>query len=217
MTQRALLPDAGPGLTNDLGLQRVAVPAHEVPLYQVYQSKADVHGGVEGRIADISSSGRSEIEQRFLSINIARQNQWKRGDEGVPNKPLLLLYALECFIRQGDKPIPYSEVDVELRRLLKVFRAIAGTWFSFRSISRASQVTAAFRNAVPPTHLAADAALVPLRLAAAGQFIARAALCALDSHLLHHLRFSFRASHSTAFYWPVVANWHRPQNRLRTE
>jgi len=64
----------------------------------------------------MSSSSRSEIERRFLSINM-----WKRGDERAPNKPLLLLYALGRFSRHGNKPIPYSEVDVDLRKLLIEF------------------------------------------------------------------------------------------------
>ncbi len=48
-------------------------------------------------------------------------NQWSRGGERAPHKPLLLLYALGCFQRQGGRPIPFSAAEADLKRLLREF------------------------------------------------------------------------------------------------
>ncbi|WP_433501136.1 phosphorothioated DNA-binding restriction endonuclease [Sphaerimonospora sp. CA-214678] len=48
-------------------------------------------------------------------------NQWSRGGERAPHKPLLLLYALGCFQRQGGRPIPFSAAEADLKRLLQEF------------------------------------------------------------------------------------------------
>jgi putative restriction endonuclease len=46
---------------------------------------------------------------------------WARGDERAAHKPLLLLYALGQFQRNGDAPILYSQAEEQLGRLLKEF------------------------------------------------------------------------------------------------
>jgi putative restriction endonuclease len=52
---------------------------------------------------------------------VAGIRRWTRDGERAPHKPLLLLYALGCFQRQGGGPIPFSVAEADLRRLLKEF------------------------------------------------------------------------------------------------
>ncbi|MFC0863629.1 phosphorothioated DNA-binding restriction endonuclease [Sphaerimonospora cavernae] len=52
---------------------------------------------------------------------IADIRRWSRGGERAPHKPLLLLYALGCFQRQGSRPIPFSAAEADLKRLLQEF------------------------------------------------------------------------------------------------
>jgi putative restriction endonuclease len=59
---------------------------------------------------------RAEIEARFQSIQV-----WRRGEERAPHKPLLLLYALGHYSRGGEREIPYSRIDEDLRELLIEF------------------------------------------------------------------------------------------------
>ena len=46
---------------------------------------------------------------------------WKRGTQRAPHKPLLLLYALACSLRNKDRFIPYTEIDKKLKQLLLDF------------------------------------------------------------------------------------------------
>lgn len=48
-------------------------------------------------------------------------NQWRRRGERAPHKPLLLLYALGRFQQHGDTPIPFSDAEESLARLLREF------------------------------------------------------------------------------------------------
>lgn len=48
-------------------------------------------------------------------------NQWRRGGERAPHKPLLLLYALGRLQRTGSSKMAYADVEVELKRLLGEF------------------------------------------------------------------------------------------------
>ncbi|TDE49944.1 restriction endonuclease [Nonomuraea mesophila] len=52
---------------------------------------------------------------------VAEIRRWSRGGERAPHKPLLLLYALGHFQRNGDRPIPFSAAEAELKRLLQEF------------------------------------------------------------------------------------------------
>lgn len=52
---------------------------------------------------------------------VARLHQWRRGDQRAPHKPLLLLYALAHFQRNGDQPILYSDAEKHLSDLLREF------------------------------------------------------------------------------------------------
>ncbi|MFC7718821.1 phosphorothioated DNA-binding restriction endonuclease [Nonomuraea recticatena] len=52
---------------------------------------------------------------------IAGIRRWTRGGERAPHKPLLLLYALGAFQRHGNRPIPFSVAEAELKRLLKEY------------------------------------------------------------------------------------------------
>jgi len=45
-----------------------------------------------------------EIENRFREINI-----WKRGDQRAPNKPLLILLALEKLQNGADRLISFEK------------------------------------------------------------------------------------------------------------
>lgn len=51
----------------------------------------------------------------------AKVRRWSRGGERAPHKPLLLLYALGHFQRQGEAPILFSEAEENLARLLAEF------------------------------------------------------------------------------------------------
>lgn len=53
---------------------------------------------------------------RFVKVR-----QWSRGDERAPHKPLLLLYALGQFQRDGGLPIVYSSAEEKLSQLLQEF------------------------------------------------------------------------------------------------
>ena len=57
-----------------------------------------------------------ELKQQIRQITV-----WKRGDQRAPHKPLLLLYALGRCLNGGQRMLPYSEVDRELRPLLLEF------------------------------------------------------------------------------------------------
>jgi putative restriction endonuclease len=58
---------------------------------------------------------------------VASMRQWTRQGERAPHKPLLLLYALGHFQRNGDQPIPFSEAEAQLGRLLREFGPPRGT------------------------------------------------------------------------------------------
>ena len=59
---------------------------------------------------------REEIIQKFETLR-----QWRRAGERAPHKPLLVLYAISRLLRDGVCLIPYSEVDENLRKLLREF------------------------------------------------------------------------------------------------
>ncbi|MBB5775071.1 putative restriction endonuclease [Nonomuraea jabiensis] len=52
---------------------------------------------------------------------VAELRRWTRGGERAPHKPLLLLYALGHFQRNGNRPIPFSAAEAELKKLLKEY------------------------------------------------------------------------------------------------
>ncbi|MFI6738914.1 phosphorothioated DNA-binding restriction endonuclease [Nonomuraea sp. NPDC050451] len=52
---------------------------------------------------------------------VAEIRRWTRGGERAPHKPLLLLYALGHFQRHGNRPIPFSAAEAELKKLLKEY------------------------------------------------------------------------------------------------
>ncbi|GAA3314566.1 phosphorothioated DNA-binding restriction endonuclease [Nonomuraea dietziae] len=52
---------------------------------------------------------------------IAGIRRWTRGGERAPHKPLLLLYVLGRFQQDGNRPIPFSAAEAELRKLLKEY------------------------------------------------------------------------------------------------
>ncbi|SEK31201.1 putative restriction endonuclease [Nonomuraea pusilla] len=52
---------------------------------------------------------------------VAEIRRWTRGGERAPHKPLLLLYALGRFQQHGNRPIPFSAAEAELRKLLKEY------------------------------------------------------------------------------------------------
>jgi putative restriction endonuclease len=54
--------------------------------------------------------------ERFTKLR-----RWARGDERAAHKPLLLLYVLGQFQRNGDAPILYSQAEEQLGRLLREF------------------------------------------------------------------------------------------------
>lgn len=59
---------------------------------------------------------REEIVRLFENLKL-----WTRRGERAPHKPLLVLYAIRRFFRDGTRLIPYSEIDGILGRLLQQF------------------------------------------------------------------------------------------------
>ena len=59
---------------------------------------------------------REEVLERFEKLRV-----WKRAGERAPHKPLLALYAIGKLLRGEDRLIPFSEVDTDLRKLLREF------------------------------------------------------------------------------------------------
>ena len=59
---------------------------------------------------------KEEIIQKFDNVRI-----WRRGDERAPHKPLLILYAIGRLLRDEIRLVPYSEIDVDLGKLLQEF------------------------------------------------------------------------------------------------
>lgn len=57
-----------------------------------------------------------ELKQQIRQITV-----WKRGEQRAPHKPLLLLYALGRCLNDGERLLPYSEVDEQLKPLLLEF------------------------------------------------------------------------------------------------
>lgn len=57
-----------------------------------------------------------EIIRRFETLKL-----WRKGGQRAPHKPLLVLYAIGRFFRDGIRLIPYSEIEVNLGRLLQLF------------------------------------------------------------------------------------------------
>ncbi|GIH66078.1 HNH endonuclease [Microbispora siamensis] len=52
---------------------------------------------------------------------VAGIRRWTRQGERAPHKPLLLLYALGRFQREGGRPIPFSSAEADLKALLREF------------------------------------------------------------------------------------------------
>ena len=67
-------------------------------------------------MADNVAMSPDELKQQIRQITV-----WKRGDQRAPHKPLLLLYALGRCLNDGERLLPYGEVDRELRPLLMEF------------------------------------------------------------------------------------------------
>jgi len=52
---------------------------------------------------------------------VASLNQWRRGGERAPHKPLLLLYMLGRLQTLGSASVAFVDAEVDLRRLLEEF------------------------------------------------------------------------------------------------
>jgi putative restriction endonuclease len=59
---------------------------------------------------------KQALQDLFSKITV-----WKRGGERAPHKPLLALYALGKCARREGRLIAYSDVDQDLRKLLREF------------------------------------------------------------------------------------------------
>ena len=57
-----------------------------------------------------------ELLEKFAKIKV-----WKRGSQRAPHKPLLILYAVGCLLRQEPRLVSYEEVDQEIGKLLREF------------------------------------------------------------------------------------------------
>lgn len=64
---------------------------------------------------------RSEMTAEDWVRRVTSLNQWSRGGERAPHKPLLLLYALGCLQRTGSSLIRFADAERDLRRLLEEF------------------------------------------------------------------------------------------------
>ena len=72
---------------------------------------------------------REAIIQKFETLNL-----WSSGGQRAPHKPLLILYAIGRLLRNGTRLIPYTEIEIDLGRLLQQFaprRSTQGTQFPF--------------------------------------------------------------------------------------
>ena len=77
---------------------------------------------------------REEIVQKFETLK-----QWSKGGKRAPHKPLLVLYAIRRLLRDGTRLIPYSEIEVDLGRLLQQFaprRSKQGAQYPFWRLRR---------------------------------------------------------------------------------
>ena len=59
---------------------------------------------------------REAIIQRFEQLKV-----WRNADERAPHKPLLVLYAIGKLLPDGNRLLPYSEIDDNLGNLLREF------------------------------------------------------------------------------------------------
>ncbi|WP_045214211.1 phosphorothioated DNA-binding restriction endonuclease [Desulfonatronovibrio magnus] len=57
-----------------------------------------------------------EIVDKFKHITV-----WKRGGKRAPHKPLLVLYAIGCLLRNQTRLISYEEIEKRLKDLLMAF------------------------------------------------------------------------------------------------
>ena len=72
---------------------------------------------------------REEILEKFEQLRV-----WQSAGERAPHKPLLVLYAIGKLLRDGNRLVPYSDVDVNLGSLLREFgprQANYGTQYPF--------------------------------------------------------------------------------------
>ena len=72
---------------------------------------------------------RDEILERFEQLRV-----WQNTGERAPHKPLLVLYAIGKLLRDGDRLVPYSDIDENLGGLLREFgprQANYGTQYPF--------------------------------------------------------------------------------------
>ena len=72
---------------------------------------------------------RETIIQKFEQLRV-----WRNAGERAPHKPLLVLYAIGELLREGNRLLPYSEIDENLGNLLREFgpgRANYGTQYPF--------------------------------------------------------------------------------------
>lgn len=72
---------------------------------------------------------REAIIQKFETLNL-----WSSGGQRAPHKPLLILYAIGRLLRSDTRLIPYTEIEIDLGRLLQQFaprRSTQGTQFPF--------------------------------------------------------------------------------------
>ncbi len=59
---------------------------------------------------------REAIAHKFEQLKV-----WKNADRRAPHKPLLVLYAIGKLLRDGNRFLPYSEIDDNLGNLLREF------------------------------------------------------------------------------------------------
>ena len=59
---------------------------------------------------------REAIIQKFEQLKV-----WRNAGERAPHKPLLVLYAIGELLRDGNRLLPYSEIDDKLGNLLREF------------------------------------------------------------------------------------------------
>ena len=59
---------------------------------------------------------RSDFLEKIELINV-----WKRRGQRAPNKPLLLLLAFGRVLDEGERLMPYSQIEGQLKELLKRF------------------------------------------------------------------------------------------------
>ncbi len=96
--------------------------------YSAESNRSDVIQGPAARILQGQRWGGGDLANKYVAAMDSRDEElkqhicqitvWQRDEQQAPHKPFLLLYALGRCLNDGERLLPYAEVDRELRPLL---------------------------------------------------------------------------------------------------